>query len=738
MQLNTLVSIAATILLVSCSGGGSNSTPNEPSTPLDDSGISFDASRQVINEGETTLIRWTTIDATSVEITPDIGAVPLSGEREITLTESTVLTLNAYQNGNLSGQRTLDITVRPNAAVQITANVLSGPAPLTVRFTPIVQSNTAINRLYWEFEGNGGTVDGGLGIDENGFDPVFILGGRRDFDVTGRDVAFTYELPGTYTAKVRVWDANANQTEATVQINVTNAAPRLIANSSSASGAVPLQVTFDVHASDDDTISMLQWDFDGDGIVDDEISSTRKEYRGSTRFTYENVGTFQPVVTMIDALGESTRYEMEHLIVSPVVGPVPLVSVSLRTFSGPAPLEVLHSMSSRSQSGSRVVSYEWDFNGDGIIDLTGQETRVNHTYMNAGKTVGAVTAVTEDGLRITNRFAVDVLATYALSVQSTSIDPATDSATIDLTGFANSEFDLTIESANGDLIKTLLGKQLRTAGDYSAVWDGTNTAGQIQPPGDYYAIINTSVDGVDSQLDLRGTTGGDIFYPNGWTNNANGCRGSTIRDCGFLTISDNVLEPFAQKPVVYDISTPLNSRMSAYVTIIGSENFAATTFFRSRLMSAGDTRLVWHGTASDGKFVPFRTRNGYLPAIYGITLASNSIVLNHRTSLDSVSVTPDIFHPMDAGSTASTSVISFDLSRNADVTMTIDNTAQGVNVFQETFVDLPAGAARELTWDGRDNLGRFVGPGGYVITLTATDTFGQETIARKAMQRVEY
>lgn len=241
------------MLLASCGGSGDSST-----SPVVNEleGASFSSSRLVLNEGESTLMTWNVVDASSVSISPNIGEVALAGELEVAPEETTTFVLSAFEGGNEIGRKTLTITVRPNASVKLIASVLEGPTPLTVRFTPVVQSSTAINRLYWEFESNGGDIDGGLGIGAEGFDPIRILNSNRQYDVTGRDITLTYDTPGEYPVRVRVWDANGNQDEATVTITVNDSVPVISTLANTTQGTAPLDVSFRIDAYDENTIKL--------------------------------------------------------------------------------------------------------------------------------------------------------------------------------------------------------------------------------------------------------------------------------------------------------------------------------------------------------------------------------------------------------------------------------------------------------------------------------------------------
>ncbi len=116
--------------------------------------VSFEATRLVINEGESTSLRWESIAAETTTISPSIGSVANTGSIEITPTQSTEYTLTA-RSGEFVKTASLSITVRAFAAVKLTANSTEGDAPLVVRFAPALDSLTAINRVYWDFEGDG-------------------------------------------------------------------------------------------------------------------------------------------------------------------------------------------------------------------------------------------------------------------------------------------------------------------------------------------------------------------------------------------------------------------------------------------------------------------------------------------------------------------------------------------------------------------------------------------------------
>ena len=88
--------------------------------------------------------------------------------------------------------------------------------------------------------------------------------------------------------------------------------------------------------------------------------------------------------------------------------------------------------------------------------------------------------------------------------------------------------------------------------------------------------------------------------------------------------------------------------------------------------------------------------------------------------------------------TAGGGTYTFSLDRPADIVLTVDSTDSGVQVLRRVFEDIAPGEAVSLPWDGRDNTGERVAPGGYRIGVTARDAFGIESRPAYAMQRVRY
>lgn len=137
------------------------------------------------------------------------------------------------------------------------------------------------------------------------------------------------------------------------------------------SGNPPLTVAFDASDSTDDRgIASYKWDF-GDGTTSTAIATTH---------TYENAGTFIVTLTVTDLFGNK-GIDIEIITVG--IGEVGAVIVTTPSpATGFIPFTVGFDASGSTVEKPPIVSYAWDFNGDGITDATG--ITAVHTFTTVG------------------------------------------------------------------------------------------------------------------------------------------------------------------------------------------------------------------------------------------------------------------------------------------------------------------------------------------------------------------
>jgi len=235
---------------------------------------------------------------------------------------------------------------------------LSGPEQVepdtnvTFEATASTDSAAAIGGFEWDFDGDDE-------VDEVTTEPT---------------VTRTFSEGGDHTVSVTAFDTYGNS--ATDQTTVT------VVQAPSASLDVPAEatagetVTLDASGSTDDgTITEYRWDFDGDGIIDQNTTSSTVDH------VYNETGDAEPSVTVVDDDG-ATDTASETLTVQSSNGQ-PTASLD-----APAEATVNQSVTfdaSGSTDDGEITEYRWDFDGDDTVDATTQQATIEHVYNESGR-----------------------------------------------------------------------------------------------------------------------------------------------------------------------------------------------------------------------------------------------------------------------------------------------------------------------------------------------------------------
>ncbi|QQR54923.1 PKD domain-containing protein [Candidatus Peregrinibacteria bacterium] len=308
----------------------------------------FDGSLSQIGEGKITQYSWDFGDGSVAVKTRSVN------HRFEAVGVYTVVLTVTDPEGN-SDESTLEVRVveegsAPEAKIStlpaLENRAVTGPVPLEVRFdaTASFDEENDIVDYEWDFD-NDGTVDD-----------------------TGDTATHTYQVEGSFEARLITTDSVGNVDEALVPIEVT--AQGLIARLEidQSNGEVPLTVEFDASASTYKEGNIVSYEYDfGDGS-DSYIGGSSVTYR------YNAVGTFTASVTVIASDGKRGSTSVQI-----VVRPVALTACfTVNTDSGQAPLFV--SVDPSCSEGT-VDSYHWDF-GDGEISFDRKPE--THTYSTPG------------------------------------------------------------------------------------------------------------------------------------------------------------------------------------------------------------------------------------------------------------------------------------------------------------------------------------------------------------------
>lgn len=567
----------------------------------------------------------------------------------------------------------------------------SGSAPLTVTFTPNATTSNAIVRYEWDFEGDGH------------YDRT---------ETVGRDQTYTYSALGNYNATLRVTDNQGEQATDTVIISVNNRAPVVSVDLIPSNGQVPLKVDFIATATDEDGIAQFEWDFEGDGIIDQTTTT------GAISHIYRTEGFFQARVKVTDNRGAFTLLTIPTLEVNALPTGSPTVTLTASPSKGDSPLQVKLSAVATVPDGTGINRYEWDVDGDGTYEQTTDNSYLQTTYSGIGTFYPRVRIANSANQYAEDTTKVFVQQYLSLSLSTDTIDPhnsETTSITTALSG--DTEVSLVIEDRTGQPVRTLVPYTRRTKGNYTDEWDGTDDAGNMVSEGDYRAILLYRIDAIERRFDLASTTGGQQSNP----------RRSLI---------PSNFSPLANDPLDITFTLDRASEVTAFMGLFNI-NTRLVTFMQRRPLGRGSHVVTWNGESADGQLVEAPSGEKFLFGLFAYSLPDNAIYVRSGVHVSSISATPSIFQPsqLTAEGSPNLSRIALELNRGGTVKLTINDTDSGATVASFTHTGLTAGS-NSLSWDGKDNNGNYVAPGTYRLGATGVDSTGHQTLTVYALQRV--
>jgi PKD repeat protein len=251
--------------------------------------------------------------------------------------------------GSASGTFTVVAVAVPVPVADFSANVTSGPAPLTVQFTDLSENNPIM--WWWDF-GDGTTS-------------------------TLKNPQHEYTAAGTYTVMLTSSNLAGSNTETKADYVTAITTPVADFSAQPIGGKPPLTVQF-TDLSENSPASWA-WDFDGDGTTD----STEQ----NPTCIYHDLGVYTVNLTVANVAGND--YELKESYIT--VTDKPIASFTASPPSGEAPLTVQFTDTSIGEP----TSWAWDFNNDGTVDSTDQNP--SWQYADVGTYTVNLTATNEAG-----------------------------------------------------------------------------------------------------------------------------------------------------------------------------------------------------------------------------------------------------------------------------------------------------------------------------------------------------
>ncbi len=387
------------------------------------------------------------------DITGDTSGSALVDTTALGIIRPAVRGTGSTENAVALGSVSLIISGNSRPVAVASADPAFGSAPLDVSFA----GNEST-----DFDGS--IVGGGWDFDGDGTYDVW-----DDTDIVHVTAAsFNYTNPGVYNAKLRVVDDGGAWDVDTLSIVVeagqpANQDPTAVLGTDLNSGDAPLLVQFDASASEDPDGSIVQyaWDWEGDGIFDG-IS-----YDPLASHVYGLPGVFMPAVRVLDNGGLADTATLQ-INVSLAGNADPQAVLSADPLFGDPGLAVELDGSASTDDDGSIVSYEWDFNGDGQYDSYGSTASAEYVYTLPGVYEATLRVTDDKGAQDTDSLHIHI---------NEQLDPLSAWPRFgrDLRGTARSEFEGPDD--NGMLWSVDLGAAIRSSpciGPDGAVYVGCN------------------------------------------------------------------------------------------------------------------------------------------------------------------------------------------------------------------------------------------------------------------------
>lgn len=257
----------------------------------------------------------------------------------------------------------------------------------------------------------------------------------EDRSILSRKVQRKFSIPGEYTVTLTIENEDGDRDQVTQVINVfekseiklkTNPAPE--EDSKMVIGTAPFDVVFDSSESEIPRAIEWQWDFDGDGIVDN--------FGKKTKHLFKVPGMYEVKLSIIDSDNRTFTTTQKIKVVPPAL----MADIQASPISGESPVVIHFDGSGSSVSDGEIIDYVWEFPG---IPPVHSSAKISREFREVGTFTVRLTVVTDKGETDTAERLISVRA-------------QTPQAEIDFTpqsGEAPIEIAFSSESSRGNIVE---------------------------------------------------------------------------------------------------------------------------------------------------------------------------------------------------------------------------------------------------------------------------------------------
>ncbi|AGA90526.1 PDK repeat-containing protein [Thioflavicoccus mobilis 8321] len=675
-------------------------------------------------------------------------------------------TLYAWSSTGATAEASIPITVEnnpPTASADV--NPSNGPVPLTVTLAGTgSDSDGTIVRYEWDFEGDG----------------------IYDFSSTTTGITtHTYAAEGTFQAIFRVTDNSGNTATATATTTVVRigppGSPTATAGASPTSGNAPLTVNLTGSGSDPDGgIVLYEWDFDNDGSYDWSSASS-----GNTSHTYTQGGTHVATLRVTDNEGLTgidqvlIRVNLQASLsvgtntigflaesgsgmtatassqYSASYGPAMAIDGNTGTFWETAPgdaatswIEVTFDTLQRVE-GLTVNWYSYSYRmTTARIDLYDGAGALLHTQTESFASNASSHQVDLPGVENVKRVRLSAQGTYSSYVMIRELtfdksempgqggpEPEPTGTTINTTISADTRVSIFIKNGQGNIERTLVDNEARTAGSHQDYWDAKDDGGVPVRDGLHYAVMEYRENGTAKTLDLTQITGG--------TRNSFPMGSSCNQRESFA--SPTVVKPFENDFMDLNFKLCTAQEVTMFIGPLNTQGDAARirTIANRQIFPAGDSTLYWDGLDDNGNIAVAPSGDRLITGAWRYTLPNNAMYMTGGGPvIESISADPNYFSPFsekcDSAGRSEGITLDYSLSKSAATVQLRVYSVESGELLRTASIQNVAAGANDAFWDGKNQAGEYVDIGDYQVGLIATDAQGNSSMLRYALVRVGY
>lgn len=325
----------------------------------------------------------------------------LSGLTASTLYNYRIMSRDAAGNLTTSGNYTFTTAAPADTTAPVISNVQATNITATSATVTWTTDEAATTQIEY---GTGGSYSNATTLDST---MVTI----HSAGITGLS-GFT-----SYDFRIKSTDASGNTAESTGTFKTSNVGPVISAfSASSTTGMAPLKVVFTSTATDSDgTISKYEWDFDGDGVYDQDTGTV-----ASVSYTYQNVGTYNARLRITDNGGATAESDFVTVSVESATNKPPIIVNILATVTQSGSSATVKYEVSASDPNGVIIQFQWDFDGNGTVDATTTTSPAQYTYSAAGTYNPVVTVTDDQGATAKGMTTVEISGTTVTAVEESA------------------------------------------------------------------------------------------------------------------------------------------------------------------------------------------------------------------------------------------------------------------------------------------------------------------------------